>query len=162
MQSWRAQLGWDGVSEESWDELRSAIFAPKNAAIDRATRSSSIAAHVATAPKRPGQPSNFQRASSALPALPPKMKSSTLSNEYRVLKSGLQQAEERASVILQELENNLADSDHMITFDPRWLTHFTESHFEDNGPDQFELSIQKANKMLDFLNQKQLVQMLFF
>ncbi len=155
MQSWRAQLGWDGVSEESWDELRSGLFAPKDAAINRATPSSSIAAHVATAPKRPGQPSNFQRASSALPALPPKMKSSTLSNEYRVLKSGLQQAEARASVILQELENSLADSDHMITFDPRWLTHFTESHFEDTGPDQFELSIQKANKMLDFLNQKQ-------
>jgi hypothetical protein len=89
-----------------------------------------------------------------LPMLPPKIKSSTLPSEYRVLKTSLQRAEERTTVILQSLESSLADSDHMITLDARWL-HFADSHEENDGPDPFEAVVYKANKMLDFLNQKQ-------
>jgi hypothetical protein len=148
------QLGWDGVSEESWDKLRAELLAPEMQS-PSFPASQVVSGVTAAVFKSPSRPSYLQRISSALPLVPPKMKQSPLSNEYRVLKSGLKRAEERASVILQELDSNLADSDHMITLDPRWLAHFSENHDEDTGPDQFELSIQKANKMLDFLNQKQ-------
>ncbi len=157
------QLGWDGVSEKSWDALRAGLFAQNHAATNYTSPSSSVPqvlSGLATAAnKAHGRPSTSQRAASAvslsLPLLPPKIKPSPLSHEYRVLKSGLLRAEERASMILKELESSLTESDHMIAFDPRWLAHFAESHEEDTAPDQFELAIQKANKMLDFLNQKQ-------
>jgi hypothetical protein len=156
------QLGWDGVSEKSWDALRAGLFAQDNAAATNYTSPSSSVPQVLSgfapaASKAHGRPSTSQRAASSvsLPLLPPKIKPSPLSHEYRVLKSGLLRAEERASMILKELESSLTESDHMIAFDPRWLAHFAESHEEDTGPDQFELAIQKANKMLDFLNQKQ-------
>ncbi len=153
------QLGWDGVSEDSWDKLRAELIAQHHAAPDLKSPSSpapQIVSGITAASCRPSsRPSYLQRMSSALPFVPPKINPSPLSNEYRVLKSGLQRAQERASVILQELDSNLADSDHMITLDPRWLAHFSENHDEDTEPDQFEISIQKANKMLDFLNQKQ-------
>lgn len=155
------QLGWDGVSEESWDQLRAQLYSPANHAASDARPSSSAARPIAadsapsakTAPvsKRP----NVHKSPGALPLLPPKMKPSALPSEYRILKSSLQKAEEHATGILRALESNLADSDHMITLNPRWLAQFAESHDEAAAPDPFELSIQQANKMLDFLNQKQ-------
>ncbi len=155
------QLGWDGVSEKSWDALRAGLFAQNHSAANCSSPSSSVpqvvSGFAAAAAKAHGRPSTSHRAASAvsLPLLPPKIKPSPLSHEYRVLKSGLLRAEERASMILKELESSLTESDHMMAFDPRWLAHFAESHDEDTAPDQFELAIQKANKMLDFLNQKQ-------
>ena len=72
-----------------------------------------------------------------------------------MLKSSLRQAEERTQAILQGLESSLADSDHMITMDPRWLAQFADKHEEATGPDAFELAVQRADKMLDFLDRKQ-------
>jgi hypothetical protein len=122
------QLGWDGVSEKSWDALRAGLFAQDNAAATNYTSPSSsvpqvLSAFAPAASKAHGRPSTSQRAASAvsLPLLPPKIKPSPLSHEYRVLKSGLHRAEERASMILKELESSLTESDHMIAFDPRWL-----------------------------------------
>jgi len=43
----------------------------------------------------------------------------------------------------------------MITMDPRWLAQFADKHEEATGPDAFELAVQRADKMLDFLDRKQ-------
>jgi len=155
------QLGWDGVSEESWDQLRAQLFSQTNHVAPDARPSSSAARPIAadSTPSTKTVPASNRPISHKLPGPlplpPPKMKLSALPSEYRILKSSLQKAEERATGILRALESNLADSDHMITLDPRWLAQFAESHDEAAAPDPFERSIQQANKMLDFLNQKQ-------
>lgn len=154
-----SQLGWDGASEESWDALRARLFS-KTPVEQSSSSTSSPLLPVATdsgpsAAKGRRSGRQFQKSPGALPLLPPKIKASPLSSEYRTLKFSLHRAEQRATDVLQTLESNLAESDHMITLDPRWISHFTENHDENSGPDPFEIAIQQANKMLDFLNQKQ-------
>jgi hypothetical protein len=157
--SFAPQLGWDGASEESWDALRAQLFSRHAEQPDVSSPSSparavvSDSAHKSTNGPRSSRAA--QKSQGTLPLLPPKVKSSVLPSEYRVLKNSLHRAEECAAVVLQALESNIADSDHMITLDPRWISQFTESNDDNAGPGPFELAIQKANKLLDFLNQKQ-------
>jgi hypothetical protein len=142
------------LSETSWDQLRAQKL-QGNPSPDLAYLANPVVTASPTTLQQSTRPKFLQKASNALPLLPPKIKPSQLSSEYRVLKSSLRQAEQRAGDILQELESSLAESDHMITLDPRWLLQFADTQDEAPGPDPFELAIQEANTMLDFLDRKQ-------
>jgi hypothetical protein len=156
------QLGWDGVSEESWDRLRSELFA-KTRTLSDDMHSSSLeppsddaVTRSETAPKKIlSSTVTCNKTAPALAALPPKIKPSALSSEYKTLKNSLQRIDQRASGLLQVLDSKSVESDHMLTFDPRWLSQYADDQDEQAGPGPFELAIQKSNKLLDFLDRKQ-------